>query len=98
MRKTLSLVELIGDFETLPLDQEHKEIVRTCKGTLPTEIAQPIFLTGCMQAVKNQTTCECLWKKVHGKFSNEEVDLGMEDPNSIPGVEKCSSTDGRSSG
>jgi hypothetical protein len=90
LRKTLSIVDFIGDFQGPRFDDAKKAMVKTCKGKFPTAVAQAEFMGACTKddpSTKNR--CACVWKKIKAKYSTEEIAAGMADVASTPGVDTC---------
>jgi hypothetical protein len=90
LRKNLSVVDLISHTEGPRLDDARKAMVKVCKGKYPTEIAHTEFVAACSKPdPSTKTRCECVWKKVHAKYSTEEIVAGLADPHATPGLDTC---------
>jgi hypothetical protein len=91
LRKGLSLVDFLSDFEGQRFDDAKTTMVAACKGKFPDAVAKTEFLGAC---TKNNpagaTTCACIWKSLRAKYSTEQIAAGMADVKSTPGVDKCS--------
>lgn len=90
LRKTLSIVDFIGDFQGPRFDDAKKAMVKTCKGKFPTAVAQAEFMSACTKDdPSTKPRCACVWKKIKAKYSTEEIAAGMADVASTPGVDTC---------
>ncbi len=90
LRKTLSTVDFIGDFQGPRFDDAKKAMVKACKGKFPTAVAQAEFMGACTKDdPSNKKRCACVWTKVKAKYSTEEIAAGMADVASTPGVDTC---------
>jgi hypothetical protein len=89
LRKTLGLVDFIGDFEGQRFDDAKKAAAVACKGKLPEEVAKTEFIGGCTKAAPAQDkACECVWKKLRTKATVEEIVGGVVDMKTA-GLEVC---------
>jgi len=90
LRKTLAVADFVGDFQGPRIDDAKKSMVVACKGKFPADVAKTDFFTGCSKGdASRNKVCECLWKKVRGKFSVEEIVSGTADVKSTPGLDQC---------
>jgi hypothetical protein len=90
LRKTLAIVDFIGDFQGPRFDDAKKNMVKTCKGKFPTSVAQAEFMGACTKDdPSTKSRCACVWNKIHAKYSTEEIAAGMADVKSTPGVDTC---------
>jgi hypothetical protein len=89
LRKNLALSDFATDFEGPRFDAAKKSMAAACKGKFPTDVAKAEFLKGC---TKDDTAkakpCECIWKKLKGKFSTEEIVSGSVDLESV-NISEC---------
>jgi hypothetical protein len=90
LRKNLSLSDFLGDGETLRFFAAKKQMVGACKGKFPVELAQSDFMQGCTKEPDSSVkACSCLWKKVHARFSAEEIAAGTADLSTVPELSQC---------
>lgn len=90
LRKTLSVVDFIGDFKGPRFDDAKKAMVKTCRGKFPAAVAKAEFMGACTKNDASVTgRCTCVWKKLAAKYSTEEIAAGMADVQSTPGVSAC---------
>jgi hypothetical protein len=90
LRKTLAVADFLGDFTGPRFDDAKRNLVTACKGKFPADVAKADFVTGCSKGdASQQPMCNCLWKKVHAKFSTEEIISGVADLKSLPGLAEC---------
>jgi hypothetical protein len=89
LRKKLAVADFTTDFQGPRFDEAKKAMVAACKGKFPTELAKADFLKGCTKDDAGRTKlCDCAWKKLHAKFSTEEIVAGVVDPQAA-GVSAC---------
>jgi hypothetical protein len=89
LRKTLGLVDFVGEFEGARFDDAKKASATVCKGKLPEEVAKSEFIGGCTKAAPAQgKVCECVWKKLRSQATVEEILGGVVDMKTA-GLEVC---------
>jgi hypothetical protein len=90
LRKSLAVADFLGDFQGPRFDAAKKIMAATCKGKFPAAVAKSSFVTDCTKGDASiAPACECLWKKLKGKYSNEEIISGLADLASVPGIDAC---------
>jgi hypothetical protein len=89
LRKNLPLADFLGDAETLRFFAAKKQMVVTCKGTFPIELAKQSFMSGCEQEASGDKSCACLWAKVSARFAAEEIAAGTADLRAVPELAEC---------
>jgi hypothetical protein len=90
LRKTLSVVDFIGDFKGPRFDDAKKAMVKTCKGKFPASVAKAEFMGACVKDDASVTArCGCVWKKLAAKYTTEQIAAGLADVQSTPGVDTC---------
>jgi hypothetical protein len=90
LRKNLALTDFVLDAQGPRFDEAKKAMAKTCKGKFPVDLAKAGFMQGCMKDDASKTkSCECLWKKVHAKYSAEEIVAGAISLDQIPGLNEC---------
>jgi hypothetical protein len=90
LRKNLALSDFATDFQGPRFDDAKKAMAKTCKGKFPVEVAKASFMQGCTKDDAGKAkSCECLWKKVHAKFSAEEVVAGLVSIDQVAGIAEC---------
>ncbi len=89
LRKKLALSDFTTSFEGARFDEAKKSMAVACKGKYPSELAKADFLKGCTKDDGARSKmCECAWKKLHAKYSTEEIVAGVVDP-AAAGVAEC---------
>jgi len=90
LRKKLSAVDFVGDFQGPRFDDAKKSMAAACKGKFPPDLAKADFMKDCTggDAVRNKR-CECAWTKLHAKYSIEAIVSGTIDLDSVPGLKQC---------
>jgi hypothetical protein len=88
LRKNLSVADFASDFQGPRFVDAKKAMVKTCKGKFPVDLAKADFMEVC---TKDGTakSCECIWKKVHAKFTAEEIVEGLVVRDQVPGLSEC---------
>jgi hypothetical protein len=90
LRKKLAVPDFVTDFQGPRFDEAKKTMVGTCKGKFPTDLAKADFMKGCTKDDATRSSkCECAWKKLHAKFSTEELIAGTFKPEDVPGLNEC---------
>lgn len=91
LRKTLSVADFLGDFTGARFEDAKKNMVGACKGKYPAEVAKADFIDKlCSRGDATKTKpCACLWTKLRGKYSTEQIISGMADPATVPGADQC---------
>jgi len=90
LRGKLQLADFVSDFEGQKYDEAKKAVATTCKGKLGEDIAKGEFMQGCNKGAgtEHQKACDCMWKKLRGKSSVEEIAVGAVDLKKA-GLETC---------
>ena len=88
LRKTLSLADFATGLSGSHFDEAKKRMVGECKGKLPDAVVKGEFMDACTKE-GDPKGCECVWKKVRGKFSAEEIAAGLADLKAVPSVAEC---------
>ena len=90
LRKKLSPVDFVGDFQGPRFDDAKKSMAAACKGKFPADLAKADFMKDCTggDAVRSKR-CECAWTKLHAKYSIEAIVSGSIDLASVPGLKEC---------
>ena len=90
LRGKLQLGDFVSDFEGPKYDDAKKAVATTCKGKLGEDIAKGEFMQGCNKGAgtDHQKACDCMWKKLRGKSSVEEIAVGAVDLKKA-GLETC---------
>jgi hypothetical protein len=90
----LALADFVSDFEGQKFDDAKKAVATQCKGKLTEDIAKGEFMSGCNKGGgaggDHTKACECMWKKLRGKSSVEEIAVGAVDIKKA-GLESCKS-------
>jgi hypothetical protein len=90
MRKELSVVDFLGNGKSPRFLAAKKSMVVACKGKLPMEVTHQEFMTGCTERQPDrEASCACLWKKIKAKYGSEEIEAGVADVKSVPGLDEC---------
>lgn len=90
LRKKLSLVDFIGDFQGPRFQEAKASMVAACKGKFPAELAKSDFIAACSKDDPSaKGKCACVWGKIRAKYSTEEVAAGMADLATVPGLDTC---------
>jgi hypothetical protein len=90
LRKNLSVSDFVLDAEGPRFDEAKKAMAKACKGKFPVELAKADFMQGCAKDDASKAkSCECLWKKVHAKFTAEEIVSGAMSIDQVPGLNEC---------
>jgi hypothetical protein len=90
LRKNLAPADFVGSFEGPRFDEAKKSMIVVCKGKFPTDIAKAEFIQGCTGGNLTKTPrCECMWTKVHAKYSAEAVVAGLVDIEAMPELKTC---------
>lgn len=90
LRKNLSVSDFVLDAQGPRFDDAKKAMTKACKGKFPVDVAKADFMKGCSKDDASKTkSCECLWKKVHAKFTTEEIVAGTMSIDQVPGLNEC---------
>jgi hypothetical protein len=90
LRKNLSVSDFVLDAQGPRFDDAKKAMAKACKGKFPVELAKSDFMQGCSKDDASKTkSCECLWKKVHAKYTAEEIVAGAMSIDQVPGLNEC---------
>jgi hypothetical protein len=90
LRKTLSPVDFIGDFQGPRFDEAKRSMAAACHGKFPADVAKADFIKDCTggDAVRS-SRCECAWTKLHARYSIEAIVSGAIDLDAVPGLKAC---------
>jgi hypothetical protein len=90
LRKSLAVSDFATDFEGPRFDDAKKAVAKTCKGKLSGELAKASFVQDCTKGDAGKAkNCECAWKKLHAKYSAEEILVGAVNLDQVPGLAEC---------
>jgi hypothetical protein len=90
LRKTLAVADFAGDLKGPRFEAAKRDMVAACKGKFPTDLAKTDFMTNCSSTDgTTAASCACVWSKLRGTFSTEEIVSGIATVDKVPGIAAC---------